>query len=361
MKIAIRADASNQIGTGHIMRCLTLAEELRLRGADVCFICREFSGEAESLIGKKSFELHKLDNGKTICASKQSDVPHAEWLGVSWREDAEQTKEKIECYKIDWLIVDHYGLDASWHRELRSSVRKILVIDDLADRKLDCDVLLDQNLFKNMTDRYKGLVPSECEQLLGPGYALLRSEFKKARKTIGARTRGVEEITVFFGGADVINETTKVVSVLNKMDLKEIRVNVVVGVANQNRKYISELCKANKYFSYYEQISNIAELYARSDLCLGAGGVSTWERCALLLPAIVVAVAYNQIEICEAAYLKGLIKYLGEVEQVSNFDWEKAVDDMIVESSRLMEMSKSCSSYVDCSGVERVAVKLLSS
>jgi len=360
MKIAIRADASQQIGTGHIMRCMTLAEELSSRGSLVYFICREFPGHAKEIINLKGFEVRTLPYDPVKNKSfSEDDVAHAEWLGSCWQNDAQETKEAIQLDDLDWLIVDHYGIDEKWHRKLRDNVKKIFVIDDLADRKLDCDVLLDQNLSKDLENRYQYLVPDRCDKLLGPHYALLRPEFKKARKTVAKRMHGVKDIIVFFGGVDATDETSKLLQVLEKMDLKNIVINVIVGSANTKRLYISEFCEKLINFNYFEQISNISEMFSKADLSLGASGVATWERCSLMLPAIVVAVAFNQEAIAEAASDAGIIEYLGSSYNVTDADWECAILNLIEDDQKLFNISDACSVLIDCNGVKRVVDKIL--
>jgi len=207
LKILIRTDSSVQIGTGHVMRCLTLADELRERGAEIVFVCRDFAGN--------------------LCGYTEGNLKHAAWLGADWQTDARQVEEIIKDFNThpDWLVVDHYALDERWERYLRSYVKKIMVIDDLADRPHDCDLLLDQNFYENLESRYDGLAPSGCKKLLGPKYALLRPEFREERKNLRKRDGYVKRIMIFFGGSDPTNETTKAleaVRMLNRPDIAPI-------------------------------------------------------------------------------------------------------------------------------------------
>ena len=188
MKIVFRTDASIQIGTGHVMRCLTLADELARHGHECRFVCREQQGHLGNLISSKGYGLALLPapvRSKRYIESEVSEN-YASWLGVPWQEDAQESLQVIEALKADWLVVDHYALDAEWEKALAHAVGNIMVVDDLANRAHDCALLLDQNLGREQED-YDGLVTDKCERLIGPGYALLRPEFSALRDQSLAR------------------------------------------------------------------------------------------------------------------------------------------------------------------------------
>jgi UDP-2,4-diacetamido-2,4,6-trideoxy-beta-L-altropyranose hydrolase len=180
MRIAFRADASPQMGTGHVMRCLTLADALKGRGAQSTFICRPHAGHLLDLIKQRGHEaivLSPADDAFTAPA----DPFHAKWLGTDWASDAAQTEQSLGNQVVDWLVVDHYALDCRWEQEMRPHTRRIMAIDDLADRPHDSDLLLDQNLGRTAQD-YCGLLSSHTQTLIGPSYALLRPEFIQWRE-----------------------------------------------------------------------------------------------------------------------------------------------------------------------------------
>ncbi|MBL0225443.1 MAG: UDP-2,4-diacetamido-2,4,6-trideoxy-beta-L-altropyranose hydrolase [Geobacteraceae bacterium] len=182
MMVCIRTDASDVIGSGHVMRCLTLADELRQRGADVIFICRILLGNLIGLIEDKGYSVVRLQQPETEYIAAAEDVAHAAWLGVSWEQDAVDTIDAFGEKHPKLLIIDNYALDSRWETKLRPYVEKIMVIDDLADRSHDCDLLLDQNLYQSIETRYDKLISESCKRLLGPKYALFRPEFVTARK-----------------------------------------------------------------------------------------------------------------------------------------------------------------------------------
>jgi UDP-2,4-diacetamido-2,4,6-trideoxy-beta-L-altropyranose hydrolase len=227
----------------------------------------------------------------------QPDKPdYSAWLGVEQSEDAEQTIEALGDFKPDWLVVDHYGLDESWEKGLKGHVDKIFVIDDLANRPHDCDVLLNQNLLDDLENTYKELVPQQCRKLLGPRFALLRPEFRRARETLRGRDGIIRRILVFFGGVDPTGETEKALEALEMLRRPDIAVDVVVGSNNPNGQKIEAICRGMNNVTFHQQISNMAELMAAADLAIGAGGTASWERCCLGLPAVVTIIADNQAE-----------------------------------------------------------------
>ena len=305
--VAVRVDSSELIGSGHLMRCLTLAERMCFDGADVHFICRDLAGNLNHLVEERGFALHIL--------------PH-------------HTPERS-------LMVDSDALDASWEQKMRPLASEIFVIDDLANRRHDCDFLLDQNFYRDLQHRYDDLVPEKCKLLLGPRYALLRQEFYEVKARLVPRDGSLRRILVFYGGSDATCETEKAIHALLQLQLPSVVVDVVVGGSNLRRTQIEDLCVAHDFLHYHCQVSNMAELMANADLCLGAGGTTTWERCFLGLPAIVTAVAENQIQICEDCAAARYICYLGRWDEVTVGDIAAAVQKCIMPQT-LREMQRSC-------------------
>jgi UDP-2,4-diacetamido-2,4,6-trideoxy-beta-L-altropyranose hydrolase len=359
MRIVFRTDASLQIGSGHVMRCLTLADELRLRGADVEFVCREHHGNLIDFIEGKGYPVIRLPLLKVGDGANPEDLTHAEWLGAQWDQDAVDTRNAFGEVKVDWLIVDHYAIDHRWESTLVPQVRNIMVIDDLADRPHDCDILLDQNLYENMEVRYNNLVPDDCIRLLGPRFALLRPEFCAARKTLRQRNGKVGRVLVFFGGVDPTNETRKVLESLTKITARSFEVSVVVGSENPHKEQIQNFCANYDGFHYHCQVQNMAELMAEADLAFGAGGGAAWERCALGLPSIVTVIADNQKELAAFGARTGLFIKLGEYSDISNDTIISALRLALNSPETLQHYSQNCLDTVDAKGTERV-VNLLS-
>ena len=309
----IRVDSSEMIGSGHLMRCLTLADRMRCEGTEVHFICRDLVGNLNHLVREQGFPLHVLPRH----ADDPSLSGYAAWLTVAQETDARETGEVLSTFApIMRLVVDSYALDEAWERIVHPLVGELFVIDDLANRKHDCDILLDQNFYRAMRHRYDGLVPPSCN-LLGPSYALLREEFYAAKKKLRRRDGNLRRILVFYGGSDITHETEKAVRALLHLSLPTVEVDVIIGGSNAHRMQIEELCAPHDFLHTYCAVSNMAEFMANADLCLGAGGTTTWERCFLGLPAIVTAIAENQLEICLDCADAGLIYYLGRWDVVT--------------------------------------------
>ena len=310
----IRVDSSEMIGSGHLMRCLTLADRMRREGTEVHFICRDLVGNLNHLVREQGFPLHILPRH----ADDPSLSGYAAWLTVAQETDARETGEVLSTFApIMRLVVDSYALDEAWERIVHPLVGELFVSDDLANRKHDCDILLDQNFYRAMRHRYDGLVPPSCKLLLGPAHALLREEFYAAKKKLRRRDGNLRRILVFYGGSDITHETEKAVRALLHLSLPTVEVDVIIGGSNAHRMQIEELCAPHDFLHTYCAVSNMAEFMANADLCLGAGGTTTWERCFLGLPAIVTAIAENQLEICLDCADAGLIYYLGRWDVVT--------------------------------------------
>jgi UDP-2,4-diacetamido-2,4,6-trideoxy-beta-L-altropyranose hydrolase len=349
------------MGSGHLMRCLTLGNRLREDGAAVSFISRELPGNMGEFVAAQGFPVHQLPAPGEVSESSNSPSPHAHWLGVDWRIDADETATILanEYGTLDWLVVDHYALDHEWETRLRPSARKIMVIDDLADRGHDCDLLLDQNLYVDYQSYYAGLVPASCQKLLGPHYALLRPEFLAARKTLRVRDGRIRRILIFFGGGDPTNETAKALEAVARLNRPEIAVDVVVGAANPHKRQIQTLIGALPKAAYHCQIMNMAELMAEADLAIGGGGTTTWERCCLGVPSIVVTIAANQVQPSKTMAATGRHLYLGNSDQVLVEGISSHLQALLHNHEWLAFLSRASSEIVDGLGVERVVAQLM--
>ena len=322
MLAVIRADASTSIGSGHVMRCLTLAHRLKKeKNAKVVFVMRVLPGNLIGVVEKQGFEVLKL----LPANQKYSLNGYGLWLTVPMEVDAQQTIEVLQhylqehCFDVaDRLIVDSYALNEQWEQVLRPYCREIMVIDDLANRKHDCDILLDQNFYLNKDVRYAGLVPEHCKMLLGPEHALLREEFYEAKKHLRKRDGNIKNILVFYGGSDLTNETEKAIKALVQLHDEgySFTADIITGLSNSRRGKIEKICSKYHFLHYYCQVSNMAEFMNKADLMLGAGGSTTWERLYMELPALVTAVAENQIQGCRDCSHAGIIEYLGINEDV---------------------------------------------
>ncbi|MDR3560129.1 MAG: UDP-2,4-diacetamido-2,4,6-trideoxy-beta-L-altropyranose hydrolase [Negativicutes bacterium] len=350
-QVFIRADASVFIGSGHIMRCLSLAKGLQDRGCTVYFGCCEWDGNLCDFIESKGYKVFKLNIDEDSLSRFNRES--------FWRLDAEKTAELLVANQlvVDWLIVDHYQLDQAWEKFLRPFVRNIMVIDDLASRSHDCELLLDQNLTDNMNQRYVGLIPGNCQTLLGPQYVLLRPSFSQMRKHRQGDFSTIRRVLVFFGGSDAENETSKAIEAIKIINDPSIKIDVVVGASNPHRHEIEEICSQLAQFEFYCQIDNMAELMVRADLALGAGGSATWERCCVGLPSIVAVMSEDQLALTQAVADLGATINLGWVQQLSPADYAKAIERL--DKHMLLAMSQRGMHLVDGKGCDRVVSCIL--
>ncbi|MBE1555020.1 UDP-2,4-diacetamido-2,4,6-trideoxy-beta-L-altropyranose hydrolase [Sporosarcina limicola] len=353
MNIVIRTDASIKIGTGHVMRCLTLAKQLERHSGRVTFVCRNLEGNNISYLRDQGMTVHTLPPVKT----SEYDV---QWTKEHWELDAEETVAMMKEMnnEIDLIIVDHYGLDSQWEKKLRSYTKNMMVIDDLADRPHVCDLLLDQNYYLNMSERYKGIVPDHCIQMIGPDYVLLRDEFLQAANEPRERTGEINNILVFFGGTDPTGETIKTLEAIKELTIPEITVHVVVGASNPKRHNIEQMCSKMQNVNLYCQITTIAELMMKADLAIGAGGATTWERCFLGLPSLTVVVAENQRELTLTLANQGATTYLGYSSELTKDVIQKAILELMRNSDQLKDMTEKCADIVDSQMIKKNPVTL---
>jgi len=343
MNVAIRADSSILIGTGHVMRCLTLAEDLVDKGNKVSFICRNFEGNMATYIEEKGYKVYVIPTDEHIGYDLSNKERYEEWLGCPWEQDAEETLSILKELKcVDWLIVDHYSLDVRWELIQREVAKKIAVIDDLADRKHSCDILLDQNLYSDMGSRYEGLVSKTCEQLIGPKYAILRKEFKVEKSNLKKKIGSIDNILIFFGGIDYQNMTAVALKSVININKPEIVVDVVIGKDNPNIDEIKALCVGVPNLTLHVQISYMAKLMANSDLAIGGGGSTNWERMSLGLPSILVALAANQEKVLEDMSRMSLCQYLGKYKNTNIEKMTDAISYMLKHIEKTREMGEKC-------------------
>jgi UDP-2,4-diacetamido-2,4,6-trideoxy-beta-L-altropyranose hydrolase len=332
---------------------MSLANELARGGAKIVFIMREHAARFGDLVETNGHAFSLLRDPKSHQST--TGAAHAHWLPVTWQQDAAQTLEAISGIgNVDWLIVDHYALDARWERPLRRHGVRILAIDDLADRPHDCDILLDQNLVLNMETRYRDLVPDSCDQMLGPRYALLRSEFVEARKSLPDRSGYIRRILLCYGGSDPSNETAKALVAIKGMNCPSLVVDVVVGLSNPHADLISRLCSELQCVELHRGADNMARLMSRADLSIGAGGIMNWERCCLGLPAIAADIAANQVGGLTALAGAGALVYLGSAQTTSGAQIALAIRAMTGDPAGTRAMGAVARTLVDGGGAERV-------
>lgn len=357
VRVAFRTDASVQIGTGHVMRCLTLADELTRQGHECRFVCREHEGHLGELITSKGYGLTLLPSS---CSDNELDTKDSRsdnytlWLGVPWQEDARQTLDTLVPWKPDWLVVDHYALDTDWERALANVVGSIMVIDDLANRCHECALLLDQNLGRVESD-YDGLLPEDCQRLIGPGYALLRPEFANLREQSLNRRQQPElkRILISLGGVDRTNVTGQVLAALSESVLPaSTELDIIMGAA---APYLDEVRQQAADLPFKAMVSvnvtDMAERMCLADLSIGAAGGTSWERCCLGVPAVLVVLAENQVAGATALEASGAAVKIDDADQLGAT--LPSVLVALFEPGRLERMSDAAAGITDGDGVFR--------
>lgn len=331
-KIVFRVDASSKIGTGHVHRCLTLARLLREADCTVTFLMDlSLPGHMGERVAKEGF---------AVAPPQHAAIPP----------------------DTDWLIVDHYTLDAAWETPARAYARRILVIDDLANRLHDADVLLDQNLHATPEARYKNLTPRDCVFLCGAAYALLRPEFAAARDASQQRQYDAPatRALITFGGSDADNVTGKAVAAL--LGLPELQLDVVMGGGAVHLAALKKTAAANPAsVTLHIDTKHMAALMQTADIAVAAAGTTTWERCCLGLPSLVLAIADNQLELGQNVHDAGAHQYLGWHEDLSEQALRTAFIDYSANAALRATHSSKALSLVDGLGANRVAAALLQS
>ena len=321
MKVAFRVDASLNMGTGHVMRCLTLAQVLKENGANVEFICRKHEGNLIVKIRSSGFVVHELKVFEET--EVDTKLAHSHWLGATQQQDADDCIEILKAEKSDWLIVDHYALDEEWQKKLKPYYEKLMVIDDLADRKHQCDILLDQNFGRSSKD-YEILTLKSTKLLMGPKYALLRPEFEKLRQySLDRRKKAnFKSLLINMGGTDPDNITEKVIEKLQAANLpKNVIITIVMGKTAPHLQSVKRCASELPYYSEVKvDIDNMAEIMANADIAIGASGSTTWERCCLGVPTLQLIAAYNQEFIAQKLDKINAIKLVNIDELVKNLE-----------------------------------------
>jgi UDP-2,4-diacetamido-2,4,6-trideoxy-beta-L-altropyranose hydrolase len=345
LRILFRADSSTAIGSGHVVRCATLAQMLSKAGHEVHFVCRKLRGDLNSWLAAQGYGVHRIEPAPEDAEYEANDVA--------------ATARSIQGQFYDWLIVDHYGLGARWERAMKSMAGGIFVIDDLG-RAHDCDLLLDQNYANPTHALYTGRVPPDCELLLGARFALLQPEFAALRQASLQRNRDcLRRILVCMGASDPVNETSKALFGVSRLPDHELQVDVVIGKPNPHREAVASACARLRHATLYVQTPRMAELMAKADCVIGAAGNISWERCALGVPGLATILADNQHAAAEAVDAAGGHHLLGWHRELIADDYTRAL--LAMDSVKLRRMSAAAAEICDGSGTQIVAQHLANS
>ena len=375
MKVVFRADASLQIGTGHVMRCLTLAEALTARGAHCQFICRAHEGNLIDHIRQRGYQVYALPPptqrpplsanasavGQDVVDPPSSpptsaDPAHSHWLGATQAQDAKASALILATQQTDWLIVDHYALDARWERALAPHYRQLMVIDDLADRSHACDLLLDQTFGRNAAD-YRPLVPAQCRLLCGSKYALLRPEFAALRPySLQRRAQPqLRRLLITMGGVDKDNVTSKILIALRASQLPpDCQITVVMGLTAPWLAQVQQLAQDLPWTTQVlVGVSDMAQRMADSDLAIGAAGATSWERCCLGLPTIMLVLANNQQQVAQALEQGEAARVIRHTRDIASY-LLRTLRELLEQPAALQKMSRFAAKIVDGHGIANI-------
>lgn len=354
-RVVIRVDASVRMGTGHLRRCLSLAQALTEAGADVVFVCRRLDGVSVQVLAASRVTTHWLPPPPAGFASAADAPPHAVWAGIAQEQDAQDTLQALSGWSPDWVVVDHYAFDARWHRAVRDALGcRLLVIDDIADRDLDADALLDHNWSANHHAKYAAHLHRPPRWLCGPRFALLSSGYRNAARY--AFCEVVRSIGIFMGGTDPDGASARALAACRAAGFAG-PVEVVSTSASPHLGALRAACGADPVATLTLDEPDLAAFFARHDLQIGAGGGATWERCCIGAPSVVVAFADNQNAVVEALdSLGAAVGSSSDSPHLSN-----SIRALIEKPELRRNMANSSRELVDGYGALRVAMALLGS
>ena len=364
MNVVFRVDASVHIGTGHVIRCLTLAIKLRKFGINSTFFCKDFPGNINELIIHNAFQLTILPSKLSECSAvtTREDVnEYSQWLGTSQLEDASNFVARLKGGEVDVVVVDSYAIGAQWESIVKLVCRQLVVIDDLANRKHCCDILIDQTFGREGAD-YLNLVPTGTKLMLGSTYALIRDDFSIYRPSSYSRIgRRLKKILISFGGVDKNNATVDVLNIFREHS-NHLPANtefiIVIGSASPNYELVMKaLINFPFNFQCFRNINNMAELMCEADLAIGAAGGTSWERCALGLPTLVYILAENQRNISRLLQQQGVCRTLDF--KCKGLDLLSELKLLFKEPHHLTVMAQNAYKMVDGGGAEKVVLGIL--
>ena len=333
----IRVDASPEIGIGHIMRCLTLAQELKNNFDKIIFLTRKDSGDFTETIMKNEFEVIFIPTNNDSDIIKNIVTTNSE--------------------NKNFLLIDHYDVDSNFESSLKNIFEKIFVIDDLANRKHDCDLLIDQNYYRDLNHRYEKLIQNDTITLLGSKYAIIRPEFRNINKKTIKKNSQIKKILVSFGGSDPTNECKKALDALCSIENNQFEIVAIVGIYNNKFERLKKLYEKYSNIKIYRHVNDLSQLMLNSDLFIGAGGTTTWERFYMGLPSIVTIISDDQKESIEFLSDMGHVINLGLAKNVTMKTYIQTLQKP--NSDLIYNMSINNQKLVDGNGSNRIKRQII--
>jgi UDP-2,4-diacetamido-2,4,6-trideoxy-beta-L-altropyranose hydrolase len=364
VRVAVRADASRRIGWGHLKRCLALAQALREAGAEVMFVTRSADVDSDALIAQAGFRTLPMprmdDRGAADEEPDDAPPPHAEWLARRWDRDAADTTAAVHAWQPQVLLVDHYGIDGRWHCAVRAATgARIAVIDDLADRRLTADLLIDHNPAADHAAKYRGVLRYPTPLCGGPSFALLDAVYREHPRCVVQPE--LASIGMFMGGTDPGNFSVFAYEACRRDAHWTGPIEIATSSANAALPELQALAARDPALSLCVDQPNLAAFHARHGLQVGAGGGALWERCCLGTPTVAVITADNQRLSVPLLAAEGVVRQVDAVGQGAGQRMAlgrviRELADAPEERSALHERSLR---LVDGRGAARVAAELL--
>lgn len=340
MDVVIRVDASQAIGTGHVRRMIALATALRRAGADVRFVTRDLGLDLASDLC--DFPVVTLSSPMSTAVT--STIAHAQWAGIDEIDDATETIGALAGTAPDWIVVDSYAFGAAWHTSVRDATgARIVAIDDLADRPLAADLIIDHNYSPLGAAKYNDVAPG-TPVLIGSRHALLGAAYADAPRHVVKPV--VRSIGIFMGGVDAVAATGTVLDALDGLDCA-----IEVATTSANPHLPTLRARGVRIVC---DLPDLAGFFARHDLQIGAGGGASWERCCIGAPTLLLAVADNQ---------RATVPILAELGVVATCAFDPAairttVEALISAPDRRHAMADRARALVDGKGALRIALHL---
>lgn len=363
-RVSIRVDASARMGTGHLKRCLSLAEALQAAGAAVNFVVRPIDPVARAVLAASVWPVSWLSepaNPDPSPTPGPDHPPHASWASASWEQDARETIAALQAQLPAWLVLDHYAFDARWHRRVTEALGcRLLVIDDTADRAIDADVLLDHNWATDHRAKYAARLTREPRWLTGPRFALLGASYRNAPRH--QHHAEVRSIGIFMGGTDPGGVSARVLSACREAGFSG-DIEVASTSANPQLAALKATCASTPPASVLLDAPDLAAFFERHDLQIGAGGGATWERCCIGAPTIALALADNQTAVVPALAALGAVRAasLPGTALPDARPLKPVLAELLLDAAARAELAARAAALVDGRGAQRVALALLAS
>lgn len=347
MRVIFRVDASFEIGSGHLARCKVLAGSLQQAfGAECVFIGRDPDELAAAMLADTPHRQLVIPEPDEPDSNSNSSLPHSHWLKRRQADDLTLCQEMLgdDWLQADWLVADHYGIDAEWESHFPG---RILAIDDLADRTHVADLVLDQNLRQDAWSEYLDVLSRGVRLLSGPRHALLRTEFR-----VRVQHDPSVDLFISFGGADPGNWTAFAMRALAQ--LPGVTAHVAVSAKHPALAELRELAENLPGCHLHVDHEDIAGLMRDSRLALGAGGGMAWERCACGLPGLAWATAGNQRDQLRQLAAADAISLADDQQTADPKRLAKSIAVLLNDQPKLAAMSDAARQLCDGSGVDRV-------